>query len=109
MAALDGRWTTRVIVVPGEPPVTGGPYRMLRHPNYVAVILEMACLPLAWGLWRLALLFGAGNAVLLLLRVRAEERALGPAWERAFEGKGRFLPALARCRPGRPPGPGRAP
>lgn len=89
---LGGRWSTRVIVVPGDPPVTGGPYRWLRHPNYLAVILEMACLPLAWGLWRMAILFTAGNAVILLLRIRDEERALGPDWERAFSGKGRFLP-----------------
>ena len=89
---LGDRWSTRVIVVSGEPPVTGGPYRFLRHPNYLAVVLEMACLPLAWGLWRLAVVFTAGNAVLLWFRIRDEERALGPAWERAFAGKGRLVP-----------------
>ncbi len=89
---LGDRWSTRVIVVPGDRPVTGGPYRWLRHPNYLAVILEVACLPLAWGLWRLALLFTAGNAVLLWFRIRDEERALGEPWARAFAGKGRFLP-----------------
>ncbi len=89
---LGDRWSTRVIVVPGEPPVTGGPYRLLRHPNYLAVVLEMACLPLAWGMWRLALLFSAGNAAILLLRIRDEEKALGPRWAEAFAGKGRFLP-----------------
>jgi len=65
---------------------------VLRHPNYLAVILEMACLPLAWGMWRLALLFTAGNAVILALRIRDEERALGPDWARSFAGKGRFVP-----------------
>ncbi len=89
---LGDRWTTRVIVVPGERPVTGGPYRYLRHPNYLAVILEMACLPLAWGMWRLALVFTVGNAVILWFRIRDEERALGPRWAEAFEGKGRFVP-----------------
>jgi methyltransferase len=89
---LGGRWSTRVIVVPGEPPVTGGPYRLLRHPNYLAVVLEMACLPLAWGMWRLALLLSAANAAILLVRIREEEQALGPAWEKAFAGKGRLLP-----------------
>ncbi len=79
-------------MVPGEKPVTGGPYRYLRHPNYLAVILEMACLPLAWGLWRLAIVFSVGNAVILYLRIREEERALGADWERAFAGKGRFVP-----------------
>jgi methyltransferase len=89
---LGGRWSTRVIVVPGDPPVTGGPYRYLRHPNYLAVIVEMACLPLAWGMWRLALVFTVGNAIILWFRIRDEERALGPAWDAAFAGKGRFVP-----------------
>lgn len=89
---LGDRWSTRVIVVPGEPPVTGGPYRFLRHPNYLAVVLEVACLPLAWGLWRLALLVSAVNALILVVRIRDEERALGDGWERAFAGKGRFVP-----------------
>ncbi|MEY2668031.1 MAG: hypothetical protein RJA59_669 [Pseudomonadota bacterium] len=92
VSTLGDRWSTRVIVVPGEKPVTGGPYRYLRHPNYLAVILEMACLPLAWGMWRLALVFSVGNAVILYLRIREEERALGAEWERAFAGKGRFVP-----------------
>jgi methyltransferase len=89
---LGDRWSTRVIVVPREKPVTAGPYRWLRHPNYLAVIVEMACLPLAWGMWRLALLFTTGNAIILWLRIRDEERALGPDWERSFAGKGRFVP-----------------
>ncbi len=92
VASLGDRWNTRVIVVPGDPPVTRGPYRVLRHPNYVAVALEVACLPLCWGLWELAAAFSAGNALLLAARIRDEERALGPDWERAFAGKGRFVP-----------------
>ena len=90
--ALGNRWSTRVIVVPGSKPETGGPYRFLRHPNYLAVVLEMACLPLAWGMWRLALFFTLGNAVILAFRIRDEEQALGPAWKAAFERKGRFVP-----------------
>ncbi len=92
VSTLGDRWSTRVIVVPGEAPVTGGPYRWLRHPNYLAVVLEMACLPLAWGMWRLAIVFSAGNAAILWARIREEERALGSSWERAFAGKGRFVP-----------------
>jgi methyltransferase len=92
VSTLGDRWSTRVIVVPREAPVTGGPYRWLRHPNYLAVVLEMACLPLAWGMWRLALLFTVGNAAILWFRIREEERALGPAWERAFARKGRLVP-----------------
>jgi methyltransferase len=91
VTSLGERWSTRVIVVPGEAPVTSGPYRFLRHPNYLAVALEMACLPLAWGLWRLALLFSAANALLLRVRIRTEERALGEAWRAVFAGKGRAV------------------
>lgn len=92
VASLGDRWNTRVIVVPGEPPVTRGPYAFLRHPNYLAVVLEVACLPLVWGLWGFALAFSAGNAILLAVRIREEEKALGPEWRSAFLGKGRFLP-----------------
>ncbi len=102
VASLGDRWNTRVLVVPGEPPVTRGPYRFLRHPNYLAVVVEVACVPLAWGSWRTALLFSAANAALLALRIPAEGRALGEAWERAFAGRPRLLPS---ARPGR----GRAP
>jgi methyltransferase len=52
----------------------------------------MACLPLAWGLWRLALAFTVGNAAILWFRIREEERALGAAWGKAFAGKGRLVP-----------------
>jgi methyltransferase len=92
IAALGERWSTRVIVLPGAPPVTGGPYRFLRHPNYLAVVLEMACVPLAFGSWRTALAFSLGNAVLLWVRIRAEERALGAGWASAFRGRRRLFP-----------------
>ncbi len=91
IATLGERWTTRVLVFPGEPPVTAGPYRFLRHPNYLAVILEVAFVPLAWGAWRTALAFSLGNAVLLALRIPAEERALGEEWARAFAGRPRLV------------------
>lgn len=96
VATLGGRWTTRVLVPPGAPPVVGGPYRFLRHPNYLAVAVEVACLPLAWGSWGLALLLSAANALLLRARIRAEEEALGPAWARAFAGAPRLLPGRRR-------------
>ncbi|GEJ58490.1 isoprenylcysteine carboxylmethyltransferase family protein [Anaeromyxobacter diazotrophicus] len=104
IAALGERWTTRVLVLPGAPPVTGGPYRFVRHPNYLAVAVELAALPLAWGLAGVALLFSVANAAVLAARVRAEERALGPVWRRAFEARGRFLPGSPRARfiPGAP-------
>ena len=69
--------------VPGAPPVTGGPYRFLRHPNYLAVVAEVACMPLAGGCLVTAAVFSAANAVLLGTRIAAEERALGIAHARA--------------------------
>lgn len=95
VAALRGRWTTRVVVVAGEPPVTGGPYRFVRHPNYLAVVAELLAAPLVLGAWRTALLFSLGNALLLSVRIRAEERALGPAWRAAFADRPLLLPRLA--------------
>ncbi len=76
IASLGGRWTTRVIVVPGAPLVTRGPYRFLRHPNYLVVALEIPVLPLAFGAWQIALGFGLANLALLAQRIRVEERAL---------------------------------
>ncbi|MFE4367574.1 isoprenylcysteine carboxyl methyltransferase family protein [Streptomyces sp. NPDC056835] len=76
---LGPRWNTRVLVVPGLPLVTGGPYRLLRHPNYVAVAAEGIALPLVHGAWVTALLFTALNAVLLTIRIRCENRALESA------------------------------
>ena len=76
IASLGRRWTTRVIVVPGAPLVTRGPYRFLRHPNYLIVALEIPVLPLAFGAWQIALGFGLANLALLAWRFRIEERAL---------------------------------
>jgi methyltransferase len=76
LLTLGRRWTTRVIMVPGEALVTGGPYRFLRHPNYLLVLLEVPLLPLALGLPWLALVFGLLNAVILAWRISVEERAL---------------------------------
>ena len=76
LATLGPRWTTRIIVLPGAPLVTGGPFRFVRHPNYLIVAGEMAVLPLAFGLWQVALLFSMLNAAVLIVRIRCEERAL---------------------------------
>ena len=72
------RWTTRVIVLPGVAPVARGPYRWLRHPNYVVVALEIAVVPLALGLPLFALIFSFANAALLVVRIGVENKAL--AW-----------------------------
>jgi methyltransferase len=76
LVTLKGRWTTRVIVVPGEALVRGGPYRFIRHPNYAVVIGEIATLPLAFGLPWFALVFSLLNAGVLWIRIRAEDAAL---------------------------------
>lgn len=76
IATLGRRWTTRVLVLPGAPPVRGGPYRYFRHPNYAVVAGEIAVLPLAFGAAGVALLFSLGNLGVLLRRIRVEERAL---------------------------------
>ena len=76
IGTLGRRWNTRVIVVPGLPPVTGGPYRLMRHPNYVAVVVEGIALPLVHAAWITALVFTVLNAGLLAVRIRVEDRAL---------------------------------
>lgn len=77
IASLGRRWNTRVIVIPGLPLVAAGPYRWLRHPNYLAVVIEGIALPLVHSAWLTALAFTVLNAELLLgFRIPAEERAL---------------------------------
>lgn len=92
IATLGKRWTTRIIVVPGEPIITAGPYRLTRHPNYLAVGLEIACIPMIHGCWLTALVFSAGNAAMLAVRIRAEERALGADYQEAFASSPPLLP-----------------
>ena len=77
IAALGERWSVRVLALPAAPLVRRGPYRWLRHPNYVAVIVELAAAPMIFGAWRTALAASAVNLAALALRVRVEERALG--------------------------------
>jgi methyltransferase len=77
VATLGLQWNTRVIVVPNLPLVTDGPYRWLRHPNYLAVTVEVAALPLVHTAWVTAVVFSIANAILLLgWRMPVEERAL---------------------------------
>jgi methyltransferase len=78
IASLGPYWTTRVITLPDEPLVRRGPYRFLRHPNYLVVAGEIAVLPLMFGAWRLALAFSIVNAAVLWLRIRVEDQALAP-------------------------------
>lgn len=76
ITTLGKQWNTRVVVVPGAPRIVGGPYRLVPHPNYVAVILEGAALPLVGGAWITAGVFSVANALLLRTRIRVENDAL---------------------------------
>jgi methyltransferase len=76
LATLGSRWTTRIIILPGEPLITSGPYRYFSHPNYAVVVAEIAVLPLALHLPWVAIAFSLLNAAVLVIRIRAESRAL---------------------------------
>ncbi|GGH20787.1 membrane protein [Alsobacter metallidurans] len=76
LLTLGSRWTTRILVVPGETLVASGPYRILPHPNYAVVIGEIAVLPLCLGLTGAAIVFSLLNAAVLTIRIRAENAAL---------------------------------
>ena len=78
LASLGRYWTTRVITVSGAPLVRRGPYRFMRHPNYLVVIAEIAVLPLIFGAWQIAAIFSALNVALLAHRIRVEDAALAP-------------------------------
>jgi methyltransferase len=95
---LGDDWNVTGHVRPGIRIETGGPYRYIRHPNYVAVALEFACLPTAVGALPEAVALSLANAAVLVPRIRAEERLLDaiPGYREAFAGVPRFIP-----RPGR--------
>lgn len=84
---LGERWTVRVMTLPGQPPVTQGIYRYLRHPNYLGVALEIAAVPLLHTAYITSFIFSLANALLLAVRIRAEEAAL-----EVDNGYGRFFP-----------------
>jgi methyltransferase len=76
IAVLGRYWTTRVITLDGAPLVAKGPFRFVRHPNYLIVTAEIAVLPLAFGAWPVAIIWSIANAALLFHRIRVESRAL---------------------------------
>jgi methyltransferase len=76
LLSIGRRWTTRILSVPGEILVARGPYRFVRHPNYLLVLLEVPLLPLALGLSWFALLYGLLNIAMLAWRISVEEEAL---------------------------------
>ncbi len=97
MRALGKRWTIKVITVSGEPPVSTGVFRYLRHPNYLGVILEVAALPMIHTAYLTAIVFSVANAILLRRRVHAEERALAASsdYDERFRDRPRFWPKFA--------------
>lgn len=100
MSALGRRWSVKIFTLCDAPPVTNGIFRVMRHPNYLGVILEIASLPLLGGAYATAIVASALNGALLYARIRAEERALASAssYGADFLGLGRFLPRRPRAR-----------
>ena len=78
IASLGAFWTTRILTLPDAPLVARGPYRWLKHPNYLVVACEVPLLPLVFGAWQLALVFGLANLALLAYRIRMEDAVLAP-------------------------------
>ena len=76
IASLGPFWTTRILTLPEAPLVARGPYRWFKHPNYLVVACEIPLLPLVFGAWQLALIFGLANLALLAYRIRVEDAAL---------------------------------
>jgi len=96
IATLGDRWSTRVVFVPGEPPVLTGPFRWLRHPNYLAVVVEFLALPMVHTAWLTALVFSIANGLVLRARIAVEEAALADGGTSAER-----LAARPRLIPGR--------
>jgi len=80
LRTLGPRWTTRIIVLPGAPRITAGPYRFVDHPNYVVVALELPCVSFALGLWLHGFVFGVLNLAMLSWRIRVEQKGLRREW-----------------------------
>jgi methyltransferase len=96
IASLGRAWNVRAVVDPALGVVTRGPYRWIRHPNYLAVLLEFVAIPAAGGAWTSLLVLNLLHAPLLARRIRDEEALLSklPGYDEAMAGKGRFFPRL---------------
>lgn len=94
VTTLGDRWNIHTVVVPGDPLVTGGPYRFVRHPNYLALMVETVALPLVHSAWLTACASGLVFPFLLARRIRTEEGTLArhTDYERVFARRGRLLP-----------------
>ena len=98
VVALGRRWNARAAVAPSAGFVERGPYRWIRHPNYLAVLVEFSAVPLAFGAWRAWLLLNFLHVPLIAARIRSEERLLRgiPGYADRMGAKGRLLPRLRR-------------
>lgn len=98
LRTLGKSWNVRVVEGPNYPIISEGPYRHIRHPNYVVVVIELACVPLIHGLYFSALFLTIANALVLRVRVVNEENALArnPEWVTRMAHKPRFVPRLGR-------------
>lgn len=96
LSTIGTSWNVRVVEPPADGIATSGPYRYIRHPNYLVVVLELLALPLVHTAWVSALALGALNAFVLFHRIRTEERVLArnPAWLAAFRDKARLVPGV---------------
>jgi len=94
--SLGDQWNVHAAVPDDLRPVVNGPYRWIRHPNYLAVVLEFAALPMAGGAWVSAIALSALDAAVLFDRISAEEKLLfrSPAYQEAFASKPRFIPGI---------------
>jgi methyltransferase len=97
VASLGPAWNARAVVDPAHGVVERGPYRWVRHPNYLAVLVEFSAVPLAFGAWRSWIVLNLLHLPLIVRRIRAEERLLQgvPGYGERMAGKGRFLPRLS--------------
>jgi methyltransferase len=94
--SLGRLWNTRIIVIPGTRPVLKGPYRFVRHPNYLAVVVEMFAIPILCGAYITATVFSILNAIALYWRIREEERALDLLGGSALQHLPRLIPDMRK-------------
>ena len=96
LRTIGRAWNVRVVRPPNDAIVTGGPYRFIRHPNYLALILEIGALPLLHAAWLSCLVLSALNALVLYFRIRVEEAELLriPAWRQAMRHRARLIPGI---------------
>ncbi|TWI56039.1 isoprenylcysteine carboxyl methyltransferase family protein [Halalkalibacter nanhaiisediminis] len=94
LSSLGRFWNTRIMILPGAKVIAKGPYRFVRHPNYVVVITEIAMLPLIFQAYWTAIVFTIINALVLSIRIKEEEAALNKAtdYRNVFAKRSRFMP-----------------